>query len=203
MIGKIYGRLTVEEKGERKNTWLCRCECGNTTVATTSALVTGHKKSCGCYKLERISQAHITHGESEAVLYYKWEGIKQRTLNENCKDYPNYGGRGIKVFPEWSESFESFRDWAIANGYRDDLTIDRINANGNYEPSNCRWVTQKDQANNRRNNRIVEYNGESKTIAEWADITGIGYETLRQRINSGWDLERAMTTPQRGYRKKA
>ena len=204
MVGRRYGRLIVQEKTERINredTWTCRCDCGNITTATTSALVTGHKKSCGCYKLERISQSHKTHGESEDPLYHKWEGIKQRCHNPSTKDYPRYGGRGIEVCQEWRDSFEAFRDWALANGYRDDLTIERKDTDGDYCPENCCWATQREQANNRRNNRIVEYKGERKTVAEWAECTGIGYETLRQRLNNGWDVERAMTTPQRGYKK--
>lgn len=205
MIGERYGRLTVEQPAKRKNrenTWLCRCDCGKTTTATSSALATGHKKSCGCYKLERISQAKKTHGESEATLYHKWEGIKQRTLNENCKDYAGYGGRGITICPEWRDSFEAFRDWALANGYQDDLTIERKDVNGDYCPDNCRWATPKDQANNRRNNRVIEHNGERHTLKQWADNAGMSLEALKYRLDSGWDMERALKTPTRGYKRK-
>ena len=205
MIGEKYGRLTVVQSAERKNredTWLCKCDCGNTTIATKSDLVRGHKKSCGCYKLERISQAKKTHGESDATLYHKWEGIKQRTLNESCKDYPNYGGRGITVCKEWAESFETFRDWALANGYRDNLTIDRKDTDGNYCPENCRWATPREQANNRRSNRTIEHNGESRTLKQWADIAGMSLEAFKYRMDSGWDMEKALTTPARGYKRK-
>ena len=206
MLGNRYGRLTVEQPAERINresAWLCRCDCGNITIATTSALVTGHKKSCGCYKLERISQAKKTHGESEATLYHKWEGIKQRTLNENRKDYADYGGRGIEVCQEWRDSFEAFRDWALANGYQDNLTIERKDTNGDYCPENCRWATKKEQANNRRNNRIIEHNGERRTLKQWADIAGVSLETFKYRLDSGWDMDKAMKTPARGYKRKS
>ena len=119
-----------------------------------------------------------------------------RCTCECWRDYKNYGGRGITVCPEWKESFESFRDWALANGYQDNLTLDRIEVNGNYEPSNCRWATVKQQANNTRSSRYLEFNGEVKTVKEWADELGLNYRTLYSRITTkGWSIEKALTTP--------
>ena len=197
MIGKKYGRLRVEEPARKKYgqvAWLCKCDCGNYTTATTRELLNGRKKSCGC--------AIKKHGETGQPLYHRWEGIKQRTLNENSKDYEQYGARGITVCPEWRDSYESFRNWALENGYRDDLTLDRIDVNGPYSPENCRWVTAKQQANNRRTNKKIYYNGEEKTIKEWAEVIGIEYNALRYRINNGWSIEKALTTPQRKYGRK-
>lgn len=121
--------------------------------------------------------------------------MKTRCLNPNSKDYPNYGGRGIKVCPEWMESFEAFRDWAMANGYRDDLTLDREDVNGNYDPNNCKWSTRTEQANNKRNNHKVTANGVTHTIAEWEKITGIQNQTIHKRISRGWREEDAVLLP--------
>ena len=129
-------------------------------------------------------------------LYKEWRAMKNRCSCSTWEDYGNYGGRGITVCEEWEKSFEAFRDWAIANGYRDDLTLDRKNVNGNYEPSNCRWATLKEQANNTRKSRYIEYKGERKTIRQWADETGINYQTLYSRITTKkWSIEKALTTP--------
>lgn len=119
-----------------------------------------------------------------------------RCSSVGWKSYKNYGGRGIQVCPEWKASFEVFRDWALANGYQDDLTLDRKDVNGNYEPSNCRWATKKQQANNTRKSLYLEFNGEVKTAKEWADELGLNYNTLYSRITTkGWSVEKALTTP--------
>lgn len=123
-----------------------------------------------------------THGESKTRLYRLWCHIKWRCLNKNCKQYPDYGGRGIKICDGWLNSYESFRDWALANGYSDELTIDRIDVNGNYTPSNCRWVDNKTQARNKRRTIYVRVNGESKTLSELAEQLGVSYYTLHKRI---------------------
>ena len=125
----------------------------------------------------------------------EWRKIKHRCTNANNDRWGDYGGRGITVCSEWAESFEAFRDWALANGYRDDLTIDRKDVNGNYEPGNCRWITNQEQQHNRRNNHNITYNGETHTITEWARIYGLSENGLVHRINRGWEIERALTTP--------
>lgn len=126
-------------------------------------------------------------------LYYVWNSMKQRCLNENDCRYNSYGGRGITIYEEWKNNFGTFREWALANGYRDDLTIDRIDVNGNYEPSNCRWITNKEQQNNTRRSRLIEFNGEIHTIAEWAEIIGVSYKSLYSRIRRNWTIEKALT----------
>ena len=136
-----------------------------------------------------------SHGKQPARLYRIWSGMIQRCTNPNKDNYPFYGGRGITVCNEWREDFISFRDWAIANGYADNLTLDRIDNDGNYEPSNCRWETQLRQCNNTRRNHLLTFQGETHTISEWARIVGMKVDTLERRINGyGWSVDKALTT---------
>ena len=143
----------------------------------------------------KMGEANRRHGMSGDRTHHIWSGLKQRCTNPKAKDYPNYGGRGIEVCHEWLDSFEAFRDWALANGYQDDLTIDRIDVDGNYEPDNCRWISNKEQQRNRKSNHFLTLNGKTHTIAEWAEITGRGWGTIKARLNRGWTTERALTEP--------
>ena len=152
LTGQKFGRLFVLSRVWRLNSraahWLCKCECGNLTVVRGDGLTTGHVKSCGCLNYEREGPKP-THGMSESRIYRIWGGIKIRCQNPNSPIYKHYGGRGITVCEEWLK-FEPFYEWAMSHGYSDDLEIDRINNNGNYEPDNCRWLTHKENCNNRR-----------------------------------------------------
>lgn len=139
-----------------------------------------------------------THGCTKTRLYHIWRSMCQRCEYQRHERYADYGGRGITVCREWRDSFSVFRGWALANGYRDDLTIDRIEANGNYEPGNCRWVTRADQNRNKRDSRLVTYNGETRTIKEWSRIVGVNYTTLLYRLDNGWDVETAFIAPVKG-----
>lgn len=169
--------------------WLCQCDCGNQKVVKGHKLLSGENKSCGCMHHK------YSHGQSDTRLYHIWRTMKARCVDPNSRKYHAYGGRGITICEEWLNDFPSFYVWAIANGYRDDLTIDRIDNDGNYCPENCRWATPKEQANNTRTNRLLQYNGEKHTVSEWADITGIAKKAIYRRLYRGWSVAKALTTP--------
>lgn len=172
LTGHTFCRLLVIErvenyitpKGQKHARYLCKCECGNEIKVRGHDLRTGNTKSCGCLKKETSVLVNITHGMGNTRLYRIWRGMKQRCKCESQASYKNYGGRGITVCDEWENDFKTFYDWAMVNGYKDNLTIDRKDVNGNYEPSNCKWATYKEQANNRRNRRVEKYR-ESKSCA--------------------------------------
>lgn len=205
MTGQKFGRLTVicrtenyiTPKGTKFSQWICKCECGNTCIARVNDLKFGRIKSCGCLHKELAKQRRTKHSLSGTKLYMIWKSMKQRCSNQNNKDYPNYGERGIKVCDEWSRDFQAFYDWSTQNGYIEGLSIDRIDTNGNYEPVNCRWITIKQQANNLRKNINITFNGTTHTLSEWSDITGIKYKTLMQRYVNGWSPDRMLTEPVR------
>lgn len=195
LTGQRFGRLCViadagrDGRGERL--WRCKCDCGNEMIALSSNLRTKHTTSCGCYRLENVKVINKTHGLAGTKIYNVWCAMKRRCTLKNCGDFSNYGGRGIKVCDEWANDFNEFCIWAMRNGYSDGMTIDRIDTNGDYEPSNCRWVTLTEQANNKRNNHLIAYNGETHTMKEWSRILGINYYTLNNRLRNGWSIERA------------
>ena len=162
MTGQTFGKLKViAESHERyimtngkEVVWICKCECGKIVHIRGSQLRNGHHKSCGCFKGEYCRKTQLRHGWSGTHLHSIWSSMKQRCNNPNDPKYSDYGGRGISVCKEWNDSFETFKNWAIANGYEDgkghDCSIDRVDNDGNYEPGNCRWTTAKVQANNQR-----------------------------------------------------
>lgn len=179
--------------------WVCSCSCGNRVLVDTKSLTTRATRSCGCYSREVHSRIFTKHGASKSKLYFVWSDMKSRCSDTNAMPYQDYGGRGIKVCEEWVASFESFQRWALANGYKQGLTLDRINVNDGYTPENCRWVTMKTQCNNKRNNRFISYKGETHTISEWSEVTGISKAVLRYRLNAGWSVEDALSVqPIRG-----
>lgn len=188
-VGEKYGRLTVLSCAGRNNDgrqmFLCKCECGKETTVIGKHLQSGNTKSCGCYKHDAGIKANTTHGLSKTNIYRIWASMKDRCTRNNCSAYPNYGGRGITVCQEWLDSFEVFYAWATENGYEEGLSIDRIDVNGNYEPSNCRWVTMEAQAHNKRTNVFITYNGETHTLKQWSDIVGVNYFTMQNRYKAG------------------
>lgn len=201
LTGQRFERLTVIERRGRRGSralWLCVCDCGNEITIDSNSLRTGNTRSCGCIRKEhskRIGSANKMHGMFGTRLYMIWADIKRRCTNPNCDTYHYYGGRGITVCEDWKNNFQTFYDWAIAAGYRDDLTIDRIDTNGDYCPDNCKWSTWEEQENNRRNNRLVTYDGKTQTISQWAREYNIPYITLIKRLNSpDWNIEKALTT---------
>lgn len=198
LTGETYGKLLAIEKATNKNgrtAWKCQCECGNTTIATSNDLRSGKVTSCGCRKREGL---HKTHGKTGTRLFRIWSNMRTRCTNKNVKAYKDYGGRGITVCDEWQNEFQAFYDWAMANGYSDELTIDRIEVNGNYEPSNCRWITMKEQLNNKTDNCYITLNDETHTLAEWSKITGINRATLKSRLDAGIAIEKALTEKPKG-----
>lgn len=198
------------KRGSKYKKWDCLCDCGNTISVRTSALTCksrGNIRSCGCVRMQHMVETRIKHKGSNTRLYKIWLGMKKRCYNTSSKAYKNYGGRGICVCNEWLNDFESFRTWSLCNGYTSELSIDRIDVNGNYCPENCRWINDCAQANNRRNNHLLEYNGEVKTVATWAEEYELNYHTLFSRLDRGWSVEEALKTPlgkyMAGQRKKA
>lgn len=198
--GKTFNDLTVlEPAGQDKQGYFifkCECVCGKICEVRGNGIKSGHNKSCGC----RNARSSYKHGMTKTKFYNCWRGILKRSTLKSRKDYNRYGGRGIKICNEWKDfevfkgdMHESFKEHVKTNGEKF-TSLDRIDNNKGYYKSNCRWATPKQQANNRSNNLIVEFNGENKTIAEWANEYGLNYQTLRDRIyKSGWDIKTALT----------
>jgi hypothetical protein len=187
LIGKKYGRLTVIDRDENtsrgKAKWICLCDCGN--VKTKSVLgydlKSGKVRSCGCLYKESNKEHNARHAMTNSRIYGIWSGMKGR-----CKRNDLYRTKDVAVCPEWENSFEAFYEWSTANGYADNLTIDRIDNNKGYSPDNCRWVSMKVQQNNRTNNRIVSYFGKEYTLSQLGELLGISSATLRNRLVCGW-----------------
>lgn len=200
-VGQRIGRLVVKSidhaniKGHLKVPVIC--DCGTEKLVGIIELATSQTKSCGCVSIEKLSERSYKHGGDGTSLYAVWHGMKNRCLNQKLENYPIYGGRGISVCEEWSRDFSIFRTWALLSCYTKGLQIDRIDVNGNYEPSNCRWVTAKVNGNNRRDNVILHIFGESRTMKQWSEDSRcvVNYSTLRQRISRyQWPHEEALTT---------
>lgn len=197
LTGIKFNRLTVISRAEnqgKNTTWLCECDCGIRKIVRASSLKNGVVQSCGCLYREKIGSLNRTHGDTGTKLYNAWLNMKARCYRPSAREYQNYGGRGITVCKEWKERYETFRDWAITHGYADNLTLDRKDVNGNYCPENCCWISNKEQQNNKRNNVVYEFNGEVKTLAQWAESIGISSNALKKRIRK-WGVAKALTTP--------
>ena len=200
--GMKFGRLTVLKRdGYMSNhhiAWLCQCDCGKVVRVDGNALQSGNTKSCGCLIKDMLVKRNSTHGYSKERLYGSWCGIKKRCYDINEECYKHYGGRGIKVCNEWLHDYPTFRMWALQSGYnkdagRGECTLDRIDVDGDYCPENCRWVNMKEQSLNTHRNVQFEYNGETHSITEWADLYGIDRITFRNRLlRLGWTIEEAL-----------
>lgn len=194
ITGIKYERLTpVSFVGikNHKAMWLCKCDCGKETVVSSSNLQSGTTRSCGCFKEEKRIESRYKHGGEPKRLYHIWCGMRQRCENKKSHKYRIYGGRGISVCDEWkgNNGFVEFRKWALSHGYSDDLSLDRIDVNGNYEPQNCRWATAKEQALNTRFNKFYNGLGMSKRASEWAEYFGINRVTFYKRLRRGLTVD--------------
>ena len=196
LTGKKYGRLTVIELDHRnkdsKAYWKSKCECGNIVITRGDCLLSGNTKSCGCLSKElstkRLIRALTKHGDSGTRLYRTWKNMKDRCSAFDKDRGKRYADIGIVVCKEW-EDFETFKYWAINNGYKSNLTIDRKDVKGNYCPSNCRWITIQEQQRNRETSIFLEFNGEVKHLKEWAEILNIKYHTLYHRYKKNKNAE--------------
>ena len=191
LTGEKFGRLTVVKRVKNSKSgnimWECKCECGNTKIVAGGHLKNGSIKSCGCLNVELVKERSTKHGMASTRIYRIWQGMKRRCYNKNQPHYKTYGARGITVCEEWRNSFDSFYTWSMENGYSSDLSIDRKDNNGNYEPSNCRWADEKTQADNKRSTKHVTYKGKQVNISELSRITGIQRKTLSRRIAANPD----------------
>lgn len=197
LVGRQFGELIVLKRNPVNSKsgnarWDCKCSCGNIATVIGSKLRSGATKSCGCARKSKIAQ-----GFSKTRLYRIWSLMKKRCYRNENENFKHYGGRGIEVCEEWKKDFIAFRSWALSHGYADNLSIDRIDVNGNYEPSNCRWADATIQANNARRNRIIEFEGKRYTLAEFARANKLSYSALQHRLDRGWSIERIITTPQK------
>lgn len=203
LTGRRFGKLLVlgENHSTKRNRryWNCRCDCGNTRIVPTAFLNNGRVEKCSscCKKAQSENAIKVSkskHGMVKTKLWRCWRSMRTRCSYPRTNGYNNYGGRGIKVCDEWDKSFEKFMEWAYSNGYEENLTLDRIDVNGDYCPENCRWLTIKQQANNKRTNFVITHNGVSHTLSEWSEITGINKNTLESRLKKyGWETERALS----------
>ena len=205
MTGERCGRLEViGYAGSRKKSayWTCKCDCGNTCEVSGQLLRAGKTTSCGCFAKEIHAKQHRTqNGLSNTPLYRVWHGMRTRCNTPSDTNYKYYGAKGVKVCDEWNSSFQAFYNWAMNSGYTKGLSIDRIDCLGDYSPKNCRWITQREQMNNVTTNHKIAYNGEVKTLAEWASEVGIARDTFKARIARGWTPAEAIETPLGGFRR--
>jgi len=189
LTGRCFGRLSVvgfSHSGKNGRAfWRCSCSCGSVVSVSGTSLKTGGTVSCGC--------SSTKHGKAGTPIYGVWNSMIQRCTNSKRDRYKNYGGRGIVVCEEWL-SFENFyKD--MGDKPSSDHTLDRIDVNGSYCRENCRWATSEEQNNNKRTSRFVAFDGQVRTIKQWSEALGISYNTLRSRLDSGWEIERALTQP--------
>lgn len=194
LTGKKFGMLTViglQDTDSRKTYWVCQCDCGNIKVVRSDSLQSGAIRSCGCMKKaqEKINLTkHHSHKMSGTRIYHIWRGMKDRCYNVHSPNYYRWGGRGITICDEWKDNFSVFYSWAMENGYSENLTIDRIDNNGNYEPSNCRWATIEEQSRNRKSNVVIQIGNSKRTLKEWCEIFELEYGTILERYhNNGFE----------------
>lgn len=205
LTGQRFGRLTVIQRSGSGSggsaMWRCLCDCGTEVVVIGQSLRQGLTRSCGCYSRDQTRKREYTHGMTGTRLYRIWDGMIDRCYRKSNRYYHNYGGRGITVCDEWRNDFSSFMKWSLSNGYQECLTIERKDNSKGYFPDNCEWISLKEQQYNKRDNHLITYNGVTRTVTEWAEITGINRNTLFARVNRlKWSPEKAIETPAKKYR---
>ena len=190
-VGERYGMLVVESfAGNGK--WKCICDCGNEVIVRSGNLTYGNTKSCGCLNDYKRHNSCITHGDSYSRLYKIYHCMKDRCYLHSHKEFYRYGGRGIVVCDEWKDSYQRFKDWAMASGYSEDLTLDRVDNDGPYAPWNCKWSTRQEQNNNRSDTKYISYTGECKSLANWCRELNLNYRTVWARLfKYGYSVEKA------------
>ena len=201
--GERYGRLTIIREVEpagsshkRVRRFLCRCDCGNEIICRLPNLKSGTTKSCGCYRKFVSSNRRDCHHLQNTRIYRIWCGMKRRCYNKHNEHFDRYGGRGIIVCDEWKTDFMNFYDWAMSNGYDDKLSIDRINNEGNYEPSNCRWANQKQQIVNSTAAIKCSLGGNIVSLSDIANILGVSFKRIRRivyMLNNGYDMSELLS----------
>lgn len=204
LIGNRYGRLTVVDvaddsvssSGYHTVRWKCLCDCGTEVIVRGKCLTQGVTKSCGCLRREQLSKRVSKHNDQGSRLYAIWDSMRQRCNNPKNAAYHNYGGRGITICSDWDE-YLNFKEWAVKSGYdnnatRGDCTLDRIDVNKAYSPSNCRWTDMRTQSNNKRDTIRLYYNGKLKTLHELSQITNIKYHTLWRRYHLGMTTDKIL-----------
>lgn len=188
MIGKRFNNVVVLSY-DKNNYYTCKCDCGKIFKRRKDSILNKNNKTCGSCQRE-------CHGDTHTRLYNIYKNMISRCIKSYANHYEDYGGRGISICDDWKKSYLSFKNWSMKNGYRNNLTLDRINNNGNYEPSNCRWVTRKVQSNNTRRNKMITYKGKTQSFGSWCDELNIKRTTLRKKLeHTNYDLEKALKLP--------
>lgn len=201
-LNKVQRLTFIENRGQDKQfnyLALYRCECGNERVYPIKEVRNMRKTACGCRRKKEFNQWTVKHGLRSHPVYTIWKFMIDRCERKHCGSYKDYGARGISVCPEWHDII-TFYNWCISNGWALGLQIDRIDCNGNYEPGNCRFVTCKENQNNRTNNRFLEFNGKRQSVQQWADELGITSGAIRRRLDTyGYSVEKALTEPMKKH----
>lgn len=197
ITGKQFGRLTalrrVEDDAHGLTQWRCVCSCGKEVTVRSQDLRRGEQKSCGCLASELTAGRNFRHGLTGSRLYRVWKNMKSRCYNPRVASYKDYGGRGITVCDEWLNNPKAFHDWALANGYSDEKSIDRIDVNGPYAPDNCRWATRKEQNRNQRTNHLIRTPWGLLCMREASERSGVPLATIKQRIKRGVPEDQLLT----------
>lgn len=198
ILGKRFGNLTVIEYSHKigyTRYFLCRCDCGNTCLVAKNNLTTGKQISCGCKRKTRLADMNrLPDGYLRLGAIYR--KMVKRCYDPKSNRFKNYGGKGIKICDEWLNDINAFRKWAVCHGYKEGLTIERIDINGDYCPNNCTWIPKKEQMYNKSNTVRITFNGKTQTLSQWSQELGIPTSTLHNRIRvHGWTVERALTEP--------